>query len=331
VLRDPHCPTNCISLYATNITAYTCTNCAFVPFNNVFVTDPCCPVLPTLYYNPPETTCFPVNIATPVLVTAIDQCGQTNTTTFTVTVLRDPHCPTNCISLYATNITAYTCTNCAFVPFNNVFVTDPCCPVPPTLYYNPPETTCFPVNIATPVLVTAIDQCGHTNTTTFTVTVLPDPHCPTNCISLYTSNIVVYTCSNCTVVPYNVIAVDHCCTNPVSLVYNPPVNTCFGLNTVNPVHVIASDPCGNTAVGFFTVTVLPAAGCGGNSPGINITGTSSRGGSVTNYYALWWNGTNAQLEATTDLRNWQPVPCGTNSPYVVPATSPMSFYRLHYY
>jgi len=330
VLRDPHCPTNCISLYATNITAFTCSNCAVVPFN-VYATDTCCPVPPTLTFNPPETTCFPVNTTTPVLVTAIDQCGHTNSSTFTVTVLRDPRCPTNCISLYATNLTAYTCTNCAFVPFS-VFATDPCCAVPPTLTFNPPETTCFPVNTTTPVQVTAIDQCGNTNTATFTVTILPGLNCnPTNCISLYASNIVVHTCSNCTVVPYNVIAIDHCCTNAVSLVYNPPVSTCFPLNTVNPVHVFASDPCGNTAVGFFTVTVLPAAGCGGTNSGINMTGTSSLGGSVTNYYALWWNVTNAQLEAAPDLRNWQPVPGGTNSPYVVPATSPMSFFRLHYH
>jgi hypothetical protein len=272
-----------------------------------------------------------VNTTTPVLVTVIDQCGHTNTTSFTVSVLRDPFCPTNCISIYATNITAYTCSNCTFVPFN-VFANDTCCAVQPTLSFNPPETTCFPVNSTTPVLVTATDVCGHSATRSFNVTVLPRADCDTNCIRLYATNIVVYTCTNCTTVPYNATAFDICCTNTVSLHYNPPPNTCFPRNTVTPVQVVASDTCGHTAVGYFTVTVLPGANCGGTQPGVSITGTSSLGGSVTNYYAVWWGVTNTvQVEASPDLLNWQPVPGGTNSPYVFPSTAPMSFYRLHYY
>jgi hypothetical protein len=333
VLPGPNCGnTNCISLHATNIVAYTCADCATVPYN-VFATDNCCPGVPnpSVSFNPPETTCFPVNSTTTVTATAVDQCGNTATSFFTVTVLRDPRCDTNCISIDATNITAFTCTNCASVPFN-VFATDTCCAAPPALSFNPPETTCFPVNSTTPVVVTATDQCGHTATKTFTVTVLRGLNCgPTNCIALYATNIVVYTCTNCVTVPYYVTAFDPCCNNNLSLVYNPPVNTCFPRNTTTPVQVLASDSCGHTAIGFFTVTVLPGAGCGGGAPGISMTGTSPLGGAGTNYYALWWSGSNAQVEATSDLLRWQPVPGATNSPYVVPATSSMSLFRLHYH
>jgi hypothetical protein len=131
-------------------------------------------------------------------------------------------------------------------------------------------------------------------------------------------------------VPYNVVDFDTCCSN-VSLTYTPPVNTCFPLNSATPVLIVATDACGNSATGLITVTVLPAAGCGGSTPGPSITGKGGPGGTGTNYYAIWWNAMNAQLEASPNLTLWQPVPGGTNSPYVVPATSPASFFRLHYH
>jgi hypothetical protein len=177
-----------------------------------------------------------------------------------VTILPAAGCPTNCISIYASNIVAYTCGVCTNVLFN-VSAVDTCCPVGANLTFNPPVTTCFPVNSSTPVTVTATDQCGNSATATFTVTILPAGGCaPTNCIFLYYSNVVAYTCASCTNVAYNVTAADYCCSNVV-LTFNPPPTTCFPLNTTTPVKVTATDQCGNTNSAFFTVTVLPAAGC----------------------------------------------------------------------
>src|SRR5262249_42028926 len=149
-----------------------------------------------------------------------DKCGNVATGSFTVTVLPGPNCNTNCISLYTSNIVAYTCSNCTTVPFN-AYAVDPCCPTGPILFYDTPVNTCFPVNSTTTVKVTAFDECGHTNNGSFTVTVLPDPACPTNCISIRATNIVAYTCSNCVVVPYTAIVTDPCCTAGFTVLYNP--------------------------------------------------------------------------------------------------------------
>ena len=107
------------------------------------------------------------------------------------------------------------------------------------------------------VQVIGVDQCNHAVTNSFTVTILPGPNCGnTNCIQFYSSNIVAYTCSNCTTVPFNTQVFDNCCSN-VSLIYNPPTNTCFAVNTTTPVQVLAFDQCGNRVTNYITVTVLP--------------------------------------------------------------------------
>jgi len=95
-----------------------------------------------------------------------------------VTVLPAANCgPTNCISIYATNITAYTCNACTPVPIS-AYAVDTCCPgAAPTLIYSVPPGHCFPLNSTTPVQITAFDQCGHTNTMFILVTVLPGSGC----------------------------------------------------------------------------------------------------------------------------------------------------------
>src|SRR5207248_2839336 len=73
------------------------------------------------------------------------------------------------------------------------------------------------------------------------------------CLSVASSNLVVYTCSNCTTVTYTATAVDTCCSN-ITLVYNPPETNCFPLNSTTPVTVTAYDACGNaSAPESFTV------------------------------------------------------------------------------
>jgi hypothetical protein len=263
VNQDPNCaPTNCITINSSNIVAHTCNPCTPVVYN-AFATDACCPgAAPTLIFNPPPGTCFPVNTTTTVNVTAYDQCGKTNTSSFMVTVLPGPDCGnTNCITLQASNIVYRTCSSCTTVPFN-VTAFDQCCSNL-VLTFNPPTNTCFPLNSMTTVQINASDACGNTATKFIKVTVVPAPNCnPTNCITIYASNIVAYTCSNCTSVAYNASAYDTCCAAGATLSFNPPVGTCFPLNTTTTVNVMASDQCGNVANGSFTVKVLPRPDCG---------------------------------------------------------------------
>ena len=326
VLPGPNCGnTNCISINSSNIVAFTCSNCTTVPFNTT-VSDTCCSNV-SLIYNPPTNTCFAVNSTTPVQILAFDACGNSVTNYITVTVVPGPNChPTNCISIYASNIVAFTCSNCVTVPFSATVV-DTCCPNgKPTLTYSLPATYCFPQNSTTPVQVIASDDCGNRATNIFTVTVLPGPNCgSTNCISINCSNIVAFTCSNCVTVPFTATATDTCCSGSAgpTLVYDVPAGFCFPLNTITTVNATAYDQCGNAATKSFTVTVLPGPNCG-SVPGLSITHGSSNGMIIS------WPVTNAQLLQSSDLIHWSPVPGVTNSPYVVPNSVPMSFYRLRY-
>jgi hypothetical protein len=258
----PNCnPTNCITIYSSNIVAHTCAPCTPVVYNTFAVDNCCVGAPPTLIFNPPPGTCFPLGPTT-VNVTAYDQCGNTNTGTFTVTVKPGPDCGnTNCISINATDIVAYTCSPCTTVPFN-VTAFDQCCTAGGlTISYNPPTNTCFPPNSLTTVQIKASDTCGNSATKFITVKVVPGPNCiPTNCITIYSSNIVVYTCGPCTNVSYNASVLDTCCAAGATLSFNPPETYCFPLGSTK-VNVSASDQCGNGAVSSFTVTVLQGPNC----------------------------------------------------------------------
>jgi len=342
VLRGPNCggpPTNCISISCSNIVALTCSNCATVLYS-AEVQDPCCPFSPIVggvkvTFNPPATTCFPVNSTNLVQVTAVDGCGNSGTNYFTVTVLPGADCggTANCISISCSNIVALTCSNCATVPFNATAV-DYCCasspaggPGGPTLVYNPPVTTCFAVNSTNIVQVMASDDCGNVATNDFTVTVLPGPNCGgTSCISLSCPDVSVFTCSNCTTVPYSATAIDVCCAAtgaPPAIIYNPPPNTCFPVNSTNIVQVVAIDGCNNVATNFFHVTVLRGPNC------VSIAGGPSPTGGPAPGLTISWPFFNAQLEQSPDLVNWTLVP-GVTSPYVITNTG-FSFYRLQYH
>jgi hypothetical protein len=324
ILPGPNCGnTNCIQVYQTNIVALTCSNCTTVPFHTLAF-DNCCSNL-SLIYNPPTNTCFSVNTTTPVQILAFDPCGNKVTNYFTVTVLPDPNCrPTNCISIYATNMTVYTCSNCVTVPFGATAV-DHCCPLaPPTVTYSVPATYCFAKGSVTPIEVIAYDQCGNRATNTFTVTVLPRTDCGnTNCIAIRATNIVASTCNSCTPVPFTASAVDTCCTGaPLTLTYDVPAGFCFPINSITTVNVTATDQCGNSATRSFTVTVVPGPNCG-STPGLTVTNNPTGGMVVT------WPVTNAELLESSDLIHWTPVP-GANPPYAVPPSKSMNFYRLHY-
>jgi hypothetical protein len=339
ILPGPNCggtPSNCISILCSNIVALTCSNCATV-FYSATVEDPCCPSAdgPHVIYNPPATTCFPVNSTNLVRVLAFDDCGNGATNYFTVTVLPGPNCggTSNCISISCSNVVALTCSNCMTVPFSASAV-DRCCnsvaggPSGVTIIYNPPTNTCFPVNSTNVVQVTAYDQCGYVATSDFTVTVLPGPNCGGNtCISISAPDVTVVTCSNCTTVPFAATASDACCSSVAQLIYNPPPTTCFPLNSTNVVQVIASDECNHAATNYFLVTVLPGPNCLSFGGPNNGSGT----GYSSNPLTLTWPVSNGQLQQSTDLINWSPVPGVTNSQYMVTNSTPRTFYRLQYH
>jgi len=322
----------CLTIESTNITVTTCSSCVPVNFS-VNTIDACCSNV-TVRYSPPSGTCFPINSTNSVTVTASDSCGNFASNNFTVTLV-EGNCPgTPCITLDVSNIVAYTCSNCAEV-YYNVTAVDNCCPAAgPTLVFDPPPGTCFPVSNTIPVEVTATDACtGQSVSNVFTVTVLPG-NCNSNppCIQIQSPNVVAYTCSNCTTVPYPVRVVDDCCSNWV-VYYSPPTNTCFPIDSTNRVKVIVYDQCGNTATNSFLVVVLRGATCGGSTGLLTITNIVGLPG--TGYFGtnavLNWPPVNVYLQQSGDLVHWSNSPGGTNAPYIVPNPPPSQYYRLQFY
>ena len=111
----------------------------------------------------------PTNAVVCFTVTATDSNGCAGSTNYCLS--------NSCFFLRYTNITVYTCSNCAAAPFTNL-VTDACCSNL-SLYFNPSSNTCFGVNTTNLVQVVASDACGYTNIYDVTVMVLPG-NCPTN-------------------------------------------------------------------------------------------------------------------------------------------------------
>jgi hypothetical protein len=111
----------------------------------------------------------------------------------------------------------------------------------------PPSGSFFPCGI-NPVTCTAEDRCNNKSVCQFNITVQQGGQPP---IITCPSNIVVETCSNCTVVAYPMPTV----INGTLVSCTPPPTFCFPLTTT-PVVCTAVNPCGtNTCT--FTVTVRP--------------------------------------------------------------------------
>lgn len=155
----------------TNIVVTSCTNIQV--FYSLSVTDSCCTNW-SVAYHPPSGSYFSPGTTTPVTVSATDSCGNSNSWSFTVTVLPGTNC-TNCLYLTCpTNVVVTTCSNCVPVNFFAT-ATDLCCSNVGISYMLNGQSIgtnyCFPVGTST-VQVTASDDCEHTNTCDFTVTVL---------------------------------------------------------------------------------------------------------------------------------------------------------------
>ena len=246
------CTNGCLSIYnPDDIVVTTCSNSAPVTFL-ASVTDTCCSNCTSLVSTPPSGSSFPLGTTT-VVTTATDSLNNTDSCTFTVTVLQitNPPVVTYCPAFIplCTNLT-----NCASMPdgtsglqvqtANNSGY---------TITQSIPAGTLLCAD--TTVTFTITDTCGNTVQTNL-------PCVLTNCCGLTincSSNIVAYTCSNSLPVNFTVSAVDPCCSN-YNLISFPPSGYNFPLGT-NLVTSIAFDSCSRSNNCTFTVTVLPSANC----------------------------------------------------------------------
>src|SRR5262249_12463512 len=118
----------------------------------------------------------------------------------------------------------------------------------------PPSGATFRVGTST-VSCRGRDGSGHTDTCTFTVTVLdleaPFLSCPTNLV------VVAAMGSNPAVVNYPITVIDNCY-KEARIVCTPPSGSPFHIGTA-PVICVTSDNAHNTNTCVFVVTVVPPA------------------------------------------------------------------------
>jgi hypothetical protein len=82
-----NCGTNCLQVEGPgDMTVTTCSNCAVIYFG-AYVSD-CCTGTVTTTYNPPSGSCFPLGV-TPLQVSTVDTCGNTNYCIFYINVIQE--------------------------------------------------------------------------------------------------------------------------------------------------------------------------------------------------------------------------------------------------
>jgi len=221
---------------------------------NVLAIDNCDPA-PTVTYNLPSGTVFQSG-TTMVTATATDACGNSNSCSFTVSVLGN--CPTNCVDIFCppTNVVAYACgTNGAFVPFV-VQATNYCDPTNLVVVYQPEPNTWFGLG-DTPVDCWVYGS-GYDDHCSFTVTVISN--CPPECLSLTCSTDIVRTCTGIsgTVVTWTTEASNLCNPGYVTNWCVPPPGTAFPIGT-NTVTCYAMDTLSGEIItcGFNVVITVP--------------------------------------------------------------------------
>lgn len=254
---------------------------------------------PTIVCTPPSMVSSPgVHV---VKCTATDNCGNSNSCSFTVTFNYDTNAPVfNC----PTNMTVWSCSNSAVVSYTAT-ATDACDPNI-TVVCTPPSGSSFPVGVST-VLCAATDRCTNRSTCTFTVEVRRDTtppiiDCPTNRL--------VWTCTNYAIVEYAPTATDNRDSNIV-VVCNPPAGSKLPLG-VNTVVCTATDSCGNSARCTFEVAVRrPQLTFSSTPNGIQLT---------------WPEGTELE-EALRVTGPWHPVE-DARSPLLIKPERGQRFYRL---
>ena len=181
-----------------------------------------------------------------VSCTAADNSGNSDTTTFTVTV--DDNTPPTFSSPTGTTATLPANSDRVTVPYTITATDNSGESITPSC--TPASGTEFTLGETT-VTCTAADSSGNSDTTTFTVTV-NDQSAPT--FSDATDNTATLPANSATVpVPYTITSSDNSGL-PVTLVCTPASGDEFGLGRIG-VTCIATDSSGNSATGFFFVTV----------------------------------------------------------------------------
>jgi uncharacterized repeat protein (TIGR01451 family) len=224
----------------------------------------------SLTYNPPSGSVFPYG-TTMVTATASDQCGNSNSCTFAVTVSQHVPIAINCPSNITTSATG---PNGAVV-YYYATAYGGCDAL--SLTYNPPSGSVFPYG-TTPVTATASDRCGNSNSCTFAVTVNQHVPITINCPSNITT---AATGPNGAVVYYYATAYGGC--DALSRTYSPPSGSVFPSGTTT-VLATASDQCGNSNTCAFTVTVNQHVPVTINCPS-NITTTATGPNGAVVYFS----------------------------------------------
>jgi uncharacterized repeat protein (TIGR01451 family) len=253
---------------------------------------------PSVTLDPPSGSMFPWGTTT-VRAIASDQCGNTNTCTFTVTV--NPHVPIS-ITCPSNITTTATGPNGAVVYFYASAYGG--CDTP-SVALNPPSGSVFPWG-TNMVLATASDQCGNSNTCTFAVTV--NPHVPVN-ITCPSNIVTTATGPNGALVYYNVTAYGGC--NPPSVTLNPPSGSVFPFGT-NTVLATAADGCVNSNNCTFTVTVNPHVPVSISCPSNIVTTATGPNGAYVYYSASASGGCNPPV-VTLHPPSGSTFPFGTST------------------
>jgi uncharacterized repeat protein (TIGR03803 family) len=249
------CTNGCLTIYnPADLVVATCSNSVPV-FYSVNVSDTCCTNCVTLVSDPPSGTNFAVGTTT-VTSTATDTMGNSNTCSFTVTVIQNTNPP----------VITY-CPTVVLVCTNN---SGGCVPMPDaTSQVQATNSAGGTVHISQDispgtilcsnavVTFTVTDDCGNSNICTApcyltNCTNCLQIQCPTNIVRLACTNVPVF---------YQPTVTDSCCSN-WTVVCTPPSGSVFALGTINNVHCVATDCNSNTASCAFTVTIQ----CPSNSP-----------------------------------------------------------------
>jgi probable HAF family extracellular repeat protein len=265
-----------------------------------------CSIAPNVVATPASGSLFPVGTNT-VNVTASDLCGHTNTCNFIVVV--NPPLTVSCSTNIMTTATGPDGANVTY----NVSAAGGCST--PTVSAIPASGSLFPIGTNT-VTVTASDSCQHTNTCSFTVTIIAPltVSCSTNITARAPD-------SDGAQVFFNFSAGGGC--SSPSVIANPPSGSMFEIGT-NLVTVTANDACGNTNSCTFTVTVLPP-----------LTPMTIRSPMMTDdgfqMTIQGVSGQNFSILTSTDLVNWAWLVTNTlisdSTNFVDPATNNSRFYR----
>jgi len=314
------CTAGCITISNPNdIVVTTCSNSMTVNYV-VGVVDTCCNGCVTLVSDPPTGYNFPLGTTT-VSNTATDTFGNSNSCSFTVTVIPNTNSPV--ITVCPTNIVVCLSSNgCGYLPdvTSQVQATGLTSGSVVILQSIPPGT---PIYNDTNITFAIANASGCGNAITRTVPcLLTDCSGSNRCFQVdWPTNIVVVSCTNIPVF-YQPTVFD-CCSNH-DFVCSPTNGSWFSPGTTNTVLCAVTDTCGNSNGCSFTVTVNPcpsalAATWDHNNLNLNWANVG--------YY-------NWHLQNSTDLLHWTTFLDVTNliPPIVISNVqniqTPAQYYRL---